>query len=326
MNSKQTTHLNARNTAEWLKTRDNFLILTHRRPDGDTLGTAAGLCALLRCMGKTAFLLENPETTARYLKYVTNYIAPKNFTPETVITTDTADTLLLPSNAQRYIETIDLCIDHHASNKEYAAFTYLDTSAAACGELIFPLAEALDIEIDAEIATALYVAIATDTGCFQYANTTAKTFEIVSKLLAAGADYWAVNKKLFRTKSRARIALDGALFSDLQFFLDGKVAVCVITQALLAKCGATEDDLDDVATIPNQVEGVIVGVVVREVSAEYVKISLRTAPNTVSASDICQKFGGGGHPMAAGCVIKATPEAAVQQFVAAITAEIEAKG
>ena len=306
--------------------RDHFLILTHRRPDGDTLGTAAGLCALLRKMEKTAFLLENPETTARYLEYVTDFLAPENFTPETVITTDTADTALLPLNAECYLEKIDLCVDHHASNNGYAEFTYLDTDAAACGELIFPLIEALDTEIDAEIATALYVAIATDTGCFQYANTSAKTLEIASKLVMAGADHWTVNKKLFRTKSRARIALDGALFSELQFFLDGKMAISVITAALLATCGATEDDLDDVATIPNQVEGVIVGIVVREVSTEYVKISLRTAPNTLNASELCQKFGGGGHPMAAGCVIKTTPEEAVRQLVAAVTAEIEARG
>ena len=315
---------NTNETANWLKNHDHFLILTHRRPDGDTLGTAAGLCALLRKIGKTAYLLENLETTPRYLGYAAPYWAEDNYAFSHIITVDMADTTLLPENAKQFADKVDLCIDHHGSNTNYAAHTYLMDTAAACGELIFHLASALEVTLDASIATPLYVALTTDTGCFQYANTTAETLGIAAKLVSAGASHLAVNKALFRTKSRARIALDGALFSGLQFFLDGTVAVCLITMALLEECGTVEDDLDDIATIPNMVEGVTIGVVIREVEGNFVKVSLRTAPNTINASTVCRKFDGGGHTMAAGCIIAASPDVALEQLISAITDEVEA--
>ena len=313
---------NATQTANWLKEQDHFLILTHRRPDGDTLGTAAGLCALLRKVGKTAYLFENPETTPRYLPYANIYWAPENFVHKTLITVDTADSAILSEGSGAVAQKIDLCIDHHASNTGYAQFTYLDTTAAACGELIVDLAVALQVDLDPEIATPLYVALTTDTGCFQYANTTGKTLFLASQLVFAGAKHVEINKSLFRTKSRGRIALDGVLFSNLQFFFDGKMAACTITNALLEECKVVEDDLDDIATVPNLVEGVTIGAVVRELSPGFSKVSLRTAPNSINASLVCQGFGGGGHPMAAGCTIAGTPQEALEKLVAAIEGQM----
>ena len=311
----ETTRLTSEETAQWLRERDDFLILTHRRPDGDTLGSGAGLCAALREIGKRAYMLPNPETTERYMEYVADYLAPANFVPQTIVTVDTADVGILQVNGEVYADRIDLCIDHHTSNTGYAAYTCLD-DAASCGETVYDVLMALSGTVSAASALPLYVAVSTDTGCFAYANVTAHTLLVASELVRAGADHAAVNKKLFRTKSKGRIALDGAILSSLDYFADGQIAIAVSTQALMTACGVTEDDLDDVAAMPGQVEGVGIGILVKELPTGACKISVRARP-PVDANAICQQFGGGGHRMAAGCQIDASPEEAAKLIVAA---------
>ena len=312
----QTTRLTSAQTADWLRERDDFLILTHRRPDGDTLGSAAALCSGLRAVGKRAYLLENPETTERYLEYVHDYLAPAEFTPRTVISADTADTEILQKNAGSYAARVDLSIDHHASYTGYAAYSLLDASRASCGEVVYEVLMALSGAISAAATTPLYVALSTDTGCFCYANVTADTLTVAGDLIRAGAKHREVNKKLFRTKSRGRVALDGALLSGLRFSHGDQVAVAVLTLGLMARTGVTEDDLDDIANIPGSVEGVRVGIVVRELDKGSCKVSVRTMPG-VDANEICQKFGGGGHPMAAGCTVDVGPEETAAALVKA---------
>ncbi|MCL2567975.1 MAG: DHHA1 domain-containing protein [Oscillospiraceae bacterium] len=320
---RETTRLTSKETAAWLLKRDGFLVLTHSRPDGDTLGCAAGLCAGLRKIGKVAYILENPETTDRYLEYVAPYLAPADFEPQVVVTVDTADVGIFQKNAGPYASRVDLSIDHHASYTGYAAYSCVDVSKAACGEVVYAVLLALgDDLISPEVALPLYVALATDTGCFVYANVTADTLEVASALIRAGADHRRVNKKLFRTKTRGRMALDGALFSGLRFYQDGQIAVALVTQELMTRTGVTENDLDDIATIPNQAEGVRVGIVVKELETGDCKVSVRTAMD-VDANAICQQFGGGGHPMAAGCVVEMGPEATAEVLVKAAERQLE---
>jgi len=306
----QTKSLTSNQTAAWLIERDGFLLLTHRRPDGDTLGSAAGLCVALRALGKTAYLLENPDTTARYGGYVSDYLAPADFYPKTVLAVDTADCGIMQPNAGPYLDQIDLAIDHHASYTGYAAYTCLDAGKAACGEVVYEVILALGVDLTAEIATPLYVAVTTDTGCFQYANTTADTLCTAGALVRAGAEHWAINKALFRTKSRVRVAFDGVFFAGLRYHYADRVAVAVVTRVMMTETGVTEDDLDDIAALPGQVAGVKVGIVVRELPAGGCKVSVRTVPG-ISANQICGKFGGGGHPTAAGCEVQQAPEKTV---------------
>lgn len=309
-------------TAQWLSAHNDFLILTHRRPDGDTLGSAAGLCVLLRTLGKRAYVLENPETTARYAPYVRDYHASADFQAKTIVSVDTADAAILASNAQCYAERVDLSIDHHGSNTGYAAYRCLNAARAACGEVIYELARLLCGEISPALALPLYVAVATDTGCFLYGNVTPDTMRIAGSLMQTGIDAAGINKTLFHTKSRARIALEGALYSNLQYAHDGRLAISVVTQALLAQTRALEDDMDDIANLPNQVAGVCIGITVKEVpEGGACKISVRSLPG-IDANAICKQFGGGGHKQAAGCLIKSTPEEAVRALIAAVEAEI----
>ena len=125
--------------AQFLTEHDNYLILTHKRPDGDTIGCGVGLCHLLRKMGKTAWLLPSLDATALFQEYLEGVQAPEGYTPDTVVSVDVATLGLLPQNAQPYVERIDLAIDHHPSQEFFAQNTCLDAARAACGELMYDI-------------------------------------------------------------------------------------------------------------------------------------------------------------------------------------------
>ena len=287
-------------TANWLKERDNFLILTHRRPDGDTIGSAGALAQSLREQGKTAYILFNPEVTPRYAKFVEDHWAPDAYTPENIITIDTASYELFPKNGEIYKNNVSLCIDHHPSNAYYAEITCLDSNAASCGEIVYDLSIAMTGNVSAKTADRLYVALSTDTGCFAFANTTANTLRTAALLIEAGASYRAINKELFRTRTLGRIKIEGLIFSSLEFYFNGTVAISTITKSMIEVANATEDDLDDIASIPGSVQGVHAGITLRELTSENdCKVSVRTGAS-INAHSVCAHFGGGGHPMAAG--------------------------
>jgi len=287
-------------TVSWLKARDNFLILTHRRPDGDTIGCAGALAQGLLEYGKTAYVLDNPEITPRYLRFVKDYLAPDGFEPEHIVMVDTASADLFPKNGSRYMGAVSLCIDHHPSNTLFAQYTCLDGSYASCGEIIYETLIALSGSISTKSAEHLYAAISTDTGCFVFSNTTANTLRVASLLIEAGAPYKQLNKLLFRTKTRSRIKVEGAIYSGLEFHFGGAVAISTITRDMINSAGATEDDLDDISSLPGAIEGVRAGITIREIASPLdCKVSVRTAP-PVDANAICKRFGGGGHSMAAG--------------------------
>ncbi len=292
--------MNSRETALWLKARDNFLILTHRRPDGDTLGCAAGLAEGLSQAGKTAFILFNPEATARYATYVQKHWAPDGFTPSFVVAVDIASPDLFPVNWQSADSSISLCIDHHPSNTGYAKTTCLDTEKASCGEIIYEILTALSGRISADTAASLYVAVSTDTGCFAYSNTNANTHHVAGALVDAGAPIGDINKALFRTKAKSRILIEANIISGMEFYYDGAVAIATITRDMMKTAGAGENEMDDIAAIPNSIEGVIVGITIREITGPGdCKVSIRTTPK-VNADALASRFGGGGHAMASG--------------------------
>lgn len=299
--------MNSQETARWLSERDNFLILTHRRPDGDTLGCAAGLAQGLCEAGKTAFVLFNPEATARYATYIQKHWAPDGFKPSYIIAVDIAAPDLFPANGKAFENQTDLCIDHHPSNTRYAKNLCLDTAKSSCGEVIYEILLALSGKISSETATSLYVAVSTDTGCFAYSNTNASTHHVAGALVDAGAPIGALNKILFRTKARSRIMIETLITASLDFYFDGSVAIATITRDMMDKAGAGENEMDDVASIPNSIEGVIVGITIREITGpDDCKVSIRTTP-LVNANTLASRFGGGGHAMASGFSLDKSP-------------------
>lgn len=300
--------MNTQETAALLRTFHNILILTHRRPDGDTIGCAAALCIALRGMGKTAYLLYNGETTAHYLPYVRDFWAPEDFIPDKVVSVDIASRSLFPENAAPYRERVDLAIDHHPSFEGFAKASCVVPERAACGEILYEIIDQL-CSVNPEIALPLYVAVSTDTGCFVYSNTTANTHRVAAMLMDTGIDYRAVNKVHFRTKSRKRLAMESAMVETMETFDDGRIVVMTIPQSLMDRIQATEDDAEDLSSLAGLVEGSDCAITIRELSRDEWKISVRTGPR-VNATKACQLLGGGGHKAAAGCTVRGSlPEA-----------------
>lgn len=298
--------LTVQEAAARLRQMDNVLLLTHVRPDGDTIGSAAALCQALRDMGKTAYLLYNPEITDTYAPYAEPYWASEGFVPEHIVSADIAALNLLPDNAAAYASRVELTIDHHGSQEFFAAETCLDADAAACGEIIYRVIRELTAVTPA-IALLLYVAISTDTGCFVYANTTADTHRIAAELLETGIDVGPVNKVLFRTKSKTRLAMEARMVADMELYDGDRVVVMSIPLSLRQELHATEADIEELSSLAALVEGTDCGITLRELKPGRVKLSLRTGPR-VDACAVCQRLGGGGHTAAAGATVDGTLE------------------
>lgn len=297
-------HLTVQEAAARLRQMDNVLLLTHVRPDGDTIGSAAALCQALRDMGKTAYLLYNPEITDTYAPYAAPYWAPEDFAPAHIVSTDIAALNLLPDNAASYASRVELAIDHHGSHGFFAPNVCLDAEAAACGEIIYHIIQELT-PVTPVIAMALYVAISTDTGCFVYTNTTADTHRIAAALLETGIDVGPVNKVLFRTKSKTRLAMEARMVADMELYDSDRVVVMSIPLSLRQELHATEADIEELSSLAALVEGTDCGITLRELKPGKVKLSLRTGPR-VDACAVCQQLGGGGHKAAAGATVDGT--------------------
>ena len=310
--------LSPQEAAALLRRQDHILILTHRRPDGDTTGCAAGLCRALRQLGKTAWLLKNPDMTSINAVYVDGLWAPEDFSPAFVVSVDVAARSLFFPAAEPYIDRIGLAVDHHPSFEDFGEARCVDASRAACGEIVYEICRALG-EVTPEVALPLYAAVATDTGCFVYANTTANTHQVAAALLETGIDYFTVNKRHFRTKTRRRIAIEAELMGNAEFFHQDRGVFLTIPLSLLARTGADENDLDDISSLAGIIEGVDCGAVLRELKDGEWKLSLRTGANgRVNATRACGLLGGGGHAMAAGATLHGTLEEVKRQVLDAI--------
>ena len=320
-------------TAAFLLKNDNYLILTHRRPDGDTIGCAAALCRGLRAIGKTARIYENPQFTPKFAPYLAELTqsgrrdepcssADKqglSLQREIILSVDVAAKSLFPFGMED--ADVALAIDHHGSNEGFAAQTFVKADAAACGEIVWALLGLLDVSPTKEIAEAVYVAVSTDTGCFRYSNVTANTLRVAADCIACGADVYPINRVMFETKRWARLRLESFLVQTAEFYRGGFVAVCAIPNEILTEYGLTEDDIDDISAFARNIEGVQIGVTLREVEGGAGKISVRTGAGC-DASSICRRLGGGGHPAAAGATVPGGIEAAKTAVLAAIEEEL----
>lgn len=294
-----------------LAAMDQVLILTHVRPDGDTIGSAAALCCGLRALGKTAYLLPNPELTATYAPYAAPYLAEADFAPAYVISVDIAALSLLPENARPYQDRIALAIDHHPSQEFFARETCLEADSAACGEIVYDILRQLT-PLTPEMALPLYVAISTDTGGFIYSNVTAATHRAAAELMDTGIDYRAVNKLFFQTKSRVRMQLEAAMLAEAKFYDNNRTAVLSVPRSLLEKFHATESDAEDLSALGPQIQGVDCAVTMRELGDGVWKFSLRTGER-VNATEVCRLLGGGGHARAAGATLEGVTQAEAEE-------------
>ena len=303
--------LTRRETARWLRDHDNYLILTHRRPDGDTIGSAAALCMGLRKLGKQAHVLRNMEITEKYthLHRGLNRDCPE--TGDTLISVDVATPQLLPEVFSHLARLVRLRIDHHGADTPFAPLELVDPQTGACGEIVYDLLTELGVELDKPMAEALYTAISTDTGCFRYANTTDHTFQVAAACARAGGDLHTINQTIFETNSFAKLKLQSWMVENIRFRCGGQVAVCTLPRSVELELGLTEDDLENVSGFARSIEGVKMAATLRE-TAGGIKMSVRALPG-YDAAAVCAKFGGGGHKGAAGATLKMPLEEAAAQ-------------
>lgn len=313
-----------REAAALLLRQNDILILTHKRPDGDTIGCAVGLCQALREQGKRAWVLPNEDATTLFTPYLEGYLAPEDIQPAFVVSVDIAGTNLFTPTGEGWLrQGIDLAIDHHPSQEYFAKETCLDAGRAACGELVYDLIRQWG-PVSREAALPLYVAVSTDTGCFQYSNTTAATHRVAADLMDTGIDAQGANKRHFRTKSLKRLKLESLIVDTMDLHDGGAIAIAAVSLADMARLEATERDAEDIAAFVGQLEGVHTSVTIRELAGGACKLSVRTDA-TLNATKVCALLGGGGHAAAAGCTVDGTLDDAETAILDAIR-QVEAHG
>ena len=304
-------------TAAFLARNDNFAIVTHRRPDGDTIGSSALLCRGLRQLGKTAYVLENPEITEKYVALHAGLTKAAVEEGDTVVSVDVASPAMLGEHFAPLQDKIVLRIDHHSSATSFTEVELVDGDSASCGEVVYDVLKEMGAVLDEAMANALYTAVSTDTGCFRYANTTANTLRVAADCLSAGADTFNMNQAYFETNSLGRLRLQGWMVENAIFLQGGKIVICPLPREKELELGLTEDDLDSISGFPRTIAGVKIAATLRQEDSGKIKMSVRAVPGCDAAA-ICAKFGGGGHKGAAGASMQMTMEEAVEAVKAAM--------
>jgi phosphoesterase RecJ-like protein len=271
----------------------------------------------LHLTGKRASVLCD-ETPSQRFDFLSDAIDKEKLchSPKIIVTVDVADTDLLGSLKESYPK-IDLCIDHHVSNKKYAARTLVDENAGACAEIIWKIIR----EIAGEqlkpggkwpsIASAIYAGVSTDTGCFKYSNTTPETHRIAAELMQFGAKTERINYLMFEIKTRERIALEQKAYEKMEYFFGGECALVVLTSDMID--GLDPEDSGAISILPKSINGVKAGVVVKEKVGVW-KVSVRSgwpgnSSHGFNSQAVCSALGGGGHAGAAGCTLRGELEA-----------------
>jgi len=289
-----------------LKAAESILIFPHINIDGDALGCSAALCRALRDLGKTAWIMMDEDVPA-YLNFMDTEFCTKDRDclpePDVCICVDCSESKRFPAVADIYAKgRLKLCIDHHATGGSFGDHYYIDGDEAAACQLIFKLLKDMDVEITGRIAESLYTGLSTDTGNFQYSNTTAETHRIAAELLECGVDHTDITVKLYQTVPLRKLQTQVAVLEKMEILADGRAAISYITQEMLDKLGAQMDDAEGSIDLLRNIEGVEIAAFLKE-KGDTVKVSMR-AKSYATVDGIVMKFGGGGHAKAAGCTLE----------------------
>ncbi|MGE0201491.1 MAG: bifunctional oligoribonuclease/PAP phosphatase NrnA [Candidatus Melainabacteria bacterium] len=308
-----------------LSQASSLFITAHVGPDGDTLGTMLGLrhalCATRPALRVDCVISGKMPDVYRFMPGI-----------ETVKDCETATDLLErydlaisvdcgsldrlgPAGAHFSRAATSLNIDHHVSNEQFGQINLVVPQAAASGEVLFDLLQAMDVPVPPEAATCLYTAIVTDTGGFKYSNTSAKVMETVAALIRCGADPEFIFKQLYEEQPFEKLALHADAFLQTRFEADQRIAWTLVDQDLLKKHQALEEHVDGLVENLRRINCVLVAVVLKHTRPGETRVSCRSDDHRIDVSQVMQSFGGGGHKMAAGCTIAAPPREAWAQLL-----------
>ncbi|MDE5582144.1 MAG: bifunctional oligoribonuclease/PAP phosphatase NrnA [Ruminococcus sp.] len=288
----------------FLRNCKDAVIITHRNPDGDCIGAGFGLKDILQQLGIRSRVVCHDDFPERF-DFLTNVGAGEDFEPQTVIAVDVADPSLMGKYQEIYGKRVQLCIDHHVSNKNYAEKTLLRADASATCEVIYQLAESMGLDISRHCAMCLYTGIATDTGCFRFDCTTYRTHEAVADIMKKfDINFARINRYMFDVKSEGRIKLESMLNGMMELYLGGKLCIIAVTNEIMEKVGIDSSELEGFANLTLQLEKTEIGIFIRERENDF-KCSFRSSGD-INVSEICQQLGGGGHAKASGCNMAGT--------------------
>lgn len=301
---------------------DNFTILSHEYPDGDSIGSSIALSRALKRLGKKVnnIVTGDIPSSFQFLLNSETIKKPNEVFPDEnsiLIFLDCADQKRIGFNLDIYKGNYKLIIniDHHIDNTNFGDLNYVDSSAAATGVIIYELLNMLELEIDKDISNALYTSIVTDTGNFRFDNTTSYTFAIVSELLKLGANLSTIRINLWESKNHSSVNLLVDVLSTMNFAANKKVGYIVADMSTLNKWNATHGELESYVNYPKSIKGIEIAILFKEISQTQVKVSFRSK-NNIDVRKIAHFFGGGGHKRAAGCTIKAPLNEAIQKVIA----------
>lgn len=307
--------------------KSNSIAITfHSSPDGDSIGSATALTLALRKLGKKCNILskEKLSNTFSYIKIFDEVNGEDFEVPnetELLIVLDCGDVKRINANINlqnRNYEVIN--IDHHMSNEMYGDLNYVDTKAAAVGEIIYKVIEKLNILIDNDMAEGVYTSLLTDTGSFRHSNTTKNTHEVAGKIIDTGINFSEIHRKIFDNKEFNRIKLYGKVIETMTLECNSKAVFMILEQSMLEELNLENTDTSDLLMFGTKVASADVTVLIKEAEGG-VKVSLRSKEK-VDVRKVAEKFDGGGHMRAAGCFIEKNPMECKKQLIDMLEKEL----
>jgi bifunctional oligoribonuclease and PAP phosphatase NrnA len=289
---------------EAIRSRQRFVISSHSRPDGDSIGSQLAMAFALRALGKHVEVVNQDEAPAALMAFPG---VPSIRVAERVDGAFDAAIIMECSDLKRTgVEGLEqyfvINIDHHPGNADFGAINWFDPSAAACAEMVFDVIRALDVSLSVELATHIYMGILTDTGSFHYSSISARTFDICRQLVEAGVDPPKVARSIFDSNTLGRLKLFGAVLSSIELEHDGRLAVVCVDRAMAAAAGGTYDDTEGLINLPLTVREIQAAVFFKEIEKHEYRVSMRSKGD-IDLCMVAKKFGGGGHKNASGCTV-----------------------
>ena len=321
-----TTSPEVQQIVDVIRSRERFVISSHARPDGDSIGSQMAMAYALRALGKEV-LIVNADPAPPPLQQFPGV-------DDIVLATkidgmfDAAIIMECGDLTRTGVEGLDRClvinIDHHPDNTSYGAINWFDAGAAACGEMVFDLVAALGVRLTVNIATHIYVAILTDTGSFHYSNISPRTFDICRRALEAGVDPVRVARNVYDSNNMGRLKLFGAVLSTMQIDATGRIAIVYLDHEMARAAGGTYEDTEGLINLPLTVKEIQAVVFFKQIEGEQYRVSMRSK-GEIDVSSVAKEFGGSGHKNAAGCTVSGGIDQLQKQFVAMIEQAIDGR-
>jgi phosphoesterase RecJ-like protein len=309
-----------------VRTRQRFVLSSHSRPDGDSIGSQMAMAYALRAIGKQVHVVNKDAAPGPILAFpgVPEIEIADRVTGEY----DAAIIMECGDLARTGVEGLErffvINIDHHPGNSGYGQINWFDASAAACGEMVFDLVKAMGVALTPPIATHIYLAILTDTGSFHYSSITPRTFDICREVLEAGVDPVLVARNVYDSNNMGRLKLFGAVLSAMQIDQSGRIAIVYLDHEMARSAGGTYEDTEGLINLPLTVKEILAVVFFKQVEGNEYRVSMRSKGD-IDIGTLAKLFGGGGHKNAAGCTVEGSIDTLQKQFVELIEEAIDGR-